>query len=183
MLFFLFKENTSLVKAGQSQCQQSNTSLDLCKVILIGFSKGTVVLNQFLHEFYYAMSNSSSLEFISKIKDMYWLDGGHSGGKNTWITSRPLLKNLTNLGIKTMDKFVNFLIHFVILGISVQIHVTPYQIADDRRPWIRKEEKLFRDFLKDYGANIQRKIYFESDIPNLDNHFELLNVFSAKSVE
>lgn len=29
---------------------------------------------------------------------MYWLDGGHGGQKNTWITSRSLLETLTRMG-------------------------------------------------------------------------------------
>lgn len=69
---------------------------------LIGFSKGCVVLNQFLHEFHYYKSftpeDSNEMKFISKIKDMYWLDGGHSGGKNTWITSTKILETLAKLG-------------------------------------------------------------------------------------
>lgn len=69
---------------------------------LIGFSKGTVVLNQFLYEFHYLKTltpdDQTSMNIVNKIKDMYWLDGGHSGGKNTWITSRPLLETLTRLG-------------------------------------------------------------------------------------
>ena len=35
---------------------------------------------------------------LSRIKDMYWLDGGHGGQKNTWITSRSLLETLTRMG-------------------------------------------------------------------------------------
>lgn len=69
---------------------------------LVGFSKGCIVLNQFLYEYHYYKTfttvDSNEMKFISKIKHMYWLDGGHSGGKNTWITSRPLLETLASLG-------------------------------------------------------------------------------------
>lgn len=69
---------------------------------LVGFSKGCIVLNQFLYEYHYyktfTTSDSNEMKFISKIKHMYWLDGGHSGGKNTWITSRQLLETLASLG-------------------------------------------------------------------------------------
>lgn len=62
---------------------------------MIGFSKGCVVLNQFLYEFQHIKSSDDELKsFISKIESMYWLDGGHSGGKNTWITSRTVLECL-----------------------------------------------------------------------------------------
>jgi len=38
------------------------------------------------------------MRLVSRIQDMYWLDAGHAGGKNTWITSRSLLETLTRLG-------------------------------------------------------------------------------------
>lgn len=38
------------------------------------------------------------MRLVSRIKHMYWLDGGHGGGKNTWITSRSLLETLCRLG-------------------------------------------------------------------------------------
>lgn len=81
---------------------QPTADLENCNISLIGFSKGCVVLNQFLYEFHYFKTlkseDSTLLRIISKITDMYWLDGGHSGGKNTWITSRPLLDTLSRLG-------------------------------------------------------------------------------------
>lgn len=38
--------------------------------------------------------------FVSSIEDMYWLDGGHNGGKNTWITSRSLIETLCRQNIR-----------------------------------------------------------------------------------
>lgn len=91
---------------------------------------------------------------------MYWLDGGHGGGKNTWITSRSLLETLCRLAI------------------NVHVHVTPYQIQDDHRPWIRKEEKAFTDLLKRLGASFDRHLYpSEANSTNLFTHFEVLNRF------
>lgn len=82
---------------------EEDLHLENNNLTLIGFSKGTVVLNQFLYEFHYLKTltpdDQTSMNIVNKIKDMYWLDGGHSGGKNTWITSRPLLETLTRLGI------------------------------------------------------------------------------------
>lgn len=81
---------------------KENISLDKYDIKLIGFSKGCVVLNQLLYEFHYLKTlmpdDSTMMQTVERIKDMYWLDGGHSGGKNTWITSRPLLETLTRLG-------------------------------------------------------------------------------------
>ncbi|XP_017779089.1 PREDICTED: UPF0565 protein C2orf69 homolog isoform X2 [Nicrophorus vespilloides] len=147
---------------------RENLHLDKNNLLVIGFSKGCVVLNQFLYEFHYLKTltpdDHSSMSVVSRIKDMYWLDGGHSGGKNTWITSRPLLETLTRLGI------------------NVHIHVTPYQIQDDRRPCIRKEEKVFGDLLRRLGAPVTRTIHFENMFPNLYMHFDIINVFRLVNV-
>ncbi|XP_037047794.1 UPF0565 protein C2orf69 homolog [Bradysia coprophila] len=143
---------------------RENLNLEKCKLILVGFSKGCVVLNQFIYEFHYLKTltpdDSTMIRLLSRIKEMYWLDGGHGGAKNTWITSRSLLETLTRLGI------------------NIYVHVTPYQVQDDRRPWIRKEEKSFTDLLRRLGANLTRCLHFDtSAVANLYTHFEVLQVF------
>ncbi|XP_055615528.1 mitochondrial protein C2orf69 homolog [Toxorhynchites rutilus septentrionalis] len=143
---------------------RESLNLDKANLALMGFSKGCVVLNQFIYEFHYYKTltpdDSTMMRLVSRIKDMYWLDGGHGGGKNTWITSRSLLETLCRLGI------------------NVHVHVTPYQIQDDHRPWIRKEEKSFTDLLKRLGAAFDRHLYpSEANSTNLFTHFEVLNRF------
>lgn len=77
-------------------------SLEKAHIRLVGFSKGCVVLNQFLYEFHYLKTltpdDVTMMGLVHRIKEMFWLDGGHAGGKNTWITSRALLETLTRLG-------------------------------------------------------------------------------------
>lgn len=68
-------------------------------------------------------------------------------------------------------------------GIGVHIHVTPYQIQDDRRPWIRKEEKSFGDLLRRMGAKVHRTVHFENIPPNLITHFDVLGVFHSGEVQ
>lgn len=68
---------------------------------------------------------------------------------------------------------------FLFSGINVHIHVTPYQINDDRRPWIRKEEKAFGDWLKKLGAPVTRTVHFENQVPTLKSHLEVLDVFKS----
>jgi len=103
--------------------------------------------------------------FVHCIEDLYWLDGGHNGGKNTWITSRSLLETLTRLGIR------------------VHVHMTPYQLADDRRPWIRREEKMFCDLLKRFEAPLQRYVHFENESPTIIHHFQLIAQFALMENE
>uniref|UniRef100_A0A1A9V1X8 Uncharacterized protein n=1 Tax=Glossina austeni TaxID=7395 RepID=A0A1A9V1X8_GLOAU len=147
------QSSSAIANNHHQQCNQTNNNplwwrenlnLDKSKLILIGFSKGCVVLNQFIYEFHYLKTltpdDSTMIRLLSRIKDMYWLDGGHGGQKNTWITSRSLLETLTRIGM------------------NIHVHLTPYQVQDDRRPWIRKEEKIFTDLLRRLGANITHRL-------------------------
>ncbi|XP_071450932.1 mitochondrial protein C2orf69 homolog isoform X2 [Hetaerina americana] len=142
---------------------RENINLDKAELTLVGFSKGCVVLNQFIYEFHYLKTltpdDDTMMRLVTRIRDMFWLDGGHAGGKNTWITSRSLLETLTRLGI------------------GVHIHVTPYQVQDERRPWIRKEEKAFGELLRRLGAPVSRTLHFESQPPTLCTHFDVLTAF------
>lgn len=121
------------------------------------------VLYQFIYEFHYLKTltpdDLTMIRLLSRIKEMYWLDGGHGGAKNTWITSRSLLETLTRLTI------------------NIHVHVTPYQVQDERRPWIRKEEKTFTELLRRLGAPLTRCLHFDTSVANLFTHFEVLQVF------
>lgn len=66
--------------------------------------------------------------------------------------------------------------HF--LGIKIHVHVTPYQIQDDRRPWIKKEEKAFSDTLRRQGTTIDRTVHFENVPASLLQHFDVIKIFS-----
>lgn len=109
----------------------------------------------------------SMMKLVSRIKHMYWLDGGHGGGKNTWITARSLLETLCRLGI------------------CVHVHVTPYQVQDDHRPWLRKEEKQFTDLLKKLGCvGLSRTLHSgDSNMSNLFTHFEVLENFKKYQLQ
>ncbi|XP_023941004.2 mitochondrial protein C2orf69 [Bicyclus anynana] len=139
-------------------------ALDECALTLVGFSKGCVVLNQLIYEFHYTKTLTPGdvhmMRFISRIKDMYWLDGGHAGGKNTWITSRSLLETLTRLDV------------------NIFVHVSPYQVQDEGRPWIGREEKAFTGLLNKLGAKVHRYLHTQSDAPHsLHMHFDVLALF------
>ncbi|XP_051884505.1 mitochondrial protein C2orf69 homolog isoform X2 [Pristis pectinata] len=129
------------------------------KFVLIGFSKGCVVLNQLLYALNEAQKDKELAAFINNIKGMYWLDGGHAGGGNTWVTDPEILKG------------------FAKTGIPVYAHVTPYQVRDGMRAWIGKEHKKFIRLLGEYGAKVTNQLHFENETPSLDNHFRVLQVF------
>lgn len=119
------------------------------------------MLNQIVYE-YLEVCNGIDVqlkEFVSRFNTMYWLDGGHSGEYNTWVTDEkylyPLAKRVPN----------------------IRVHVTPYQVDDLTRPWIGKEEKIFVEKLKEFGANIKVKRHFNDKEPSLFYHFKLLESF------
>lgn len=126
---------------------------------LIGFSKGCVVLNQLLHELKEARKDKDLDAFIKNIRAIYWLDGGHSGGSNTWVTNPDVLKSFSETGI------------------AVNAHVTPYQVFDTMRSWIGKEHKRFVQVLEEFGMNVNSKLHFADEAPSLENHFRVHEVF------
>ncbi|XP_007469257.1 PREDICTED: UPF0565 protein C2orf69 homolog [Lipotes vexillifer] len=134
-------------------------SLNGASFTLIGFSKGCVVLNQLLFELKEAKKDKNIDAFIKSIKTMYWLDGGHSGGSNTWITYPEILKE------------------FAQTGIIVHTHVTPYQVHDPMRSWIGKEHKKFVQILGDFGMQVTSQIHFANEAPSIENHFRVHEVF------
>ncbi|XP_013137634.1 PREDICTED: UPF0565 protein C2orf69 homolog [Papilio polytes] len=140
--------------------------LEQCPLTLVGFSKGCVVLNQFIYEFHYANTltpgDDHMKRLMSRIEAMYWLDGGHAGGKNTWLTARSLLETLTRLNIK------------------IFVHVSPYQVEDEERPWIGREERAFTALLTKLGAQVKRYLHSQPGAPHsLHMHFEVLTAFAT----
>lgn len=158
-------------------------------VVLIGFSKGCVVLNQIVHELgNYVVQNdcltdggrSPTLavrtseaaskrdskhtqrvrEFVKSIKAFYWLDAGHSGTHDTWVTSDDLLRTLS------------------LLGAEIHVHVTPQQVCDPHRPWLGEEQRLFVSKLQQFGTSVKEVFHFEHEERSLKNHFRVLEVFS-----
>ncbi|XP_063789129.1 mitochondrial protein C2orf69 homolog isoform X2 [Pseudophryne corroboree] len=126
---------------------------------LIGFSKGCVVLNQLLHELQEARKDKEIGSFVGNIESMYWLDGGHSGGSNTWVTCPDIL---------TM---------FAQTRIVVHTHVTPYQVSDSMRSWIGEEHGKFIELLKGYNVMVDSHLHFAYEAPSLENHFRVHEVF------
>ncbi|GAB6030632.1 hypothetical protein CHUAL_007490 [Chamberlinius hualienensis] len=127
---------------------------------IIGFSKGCVVLNQLLYEMYHNRDTDEIKDLIKQIKTMSWLDAGHNGEADVWITDENILKFLAETGIE------------------VQVHVTPYQMEDIRRPWIKEQKTIFVETLKTFDCNVAEKYHFYGEIPRIDLHFELLAKFA-----
>lgn len=129
---------------------------------IIGFSKGCVVLNQFVFEFPSIDKNEKVRQFVHCFHSMYWLDGGHCGGpENTYVTQDEELKTLASMSCQ------------------IFIHVTPYQIKDPLRTWIGKQEAKFYKKLKKFNACVHRVIHFDSEPASIENHFRVLEEFKV----
>ncbi|XP_056281205.1 mitochondrial protein C2orf69 homolog isoform X2 [Pseudoliparis swirei] len=126
---------------------------------VVGFSKGCVVLNQMVYELAGARGDPRLRRFVDAVSDMYWLDGGHPGGSETWVTDAPLLKELAASGV------------------SVHAHVTPYEVRDPARAWVGREHGRFIDTLEEFGARLTKKLHFEDEPPSIENHFRVIQEF------
>lgn len=126
---------------------------------LVGFSKGCVVLNQLAYELRGARADPRISAFVERISDMFWLDGGHPGGSETWVTDRQVLKELAASGV------------------SIHAHVTPYEVRDPMRAWVGREYRLFVQTLEEFGACPSRKLHFEDEPPSIENHFRVILEF------
>lgn len=126
---------------------------------LVGFSKGCVVLNQMVYELAGARADPELVPFIERISDIYWLDGGHPGGSETWVTDKRALRELAATGV------------------AIHAHVTPYEVCDPMRAWVGREHGRFVKTLEDLGACLSQKLHFENEPASIDNHFRVIQEF------
>ncbi|XP_005736860.1 mitochondrial protein C2orf69 homolog [Pundamilia nyererei] len=126
---------------------------------LVGFSKGCVVLNQMVYELPGARADPQMSPFVKHISDMFWLDGGHPGGSETWVTDKQVLKELAGSGV------------------SIHAHVTPYEVCDPMRAWVGREHGHFIKTLEEFGACPSKKLHFKDEPPSIENHFRVIQEF------
>ncbi|KAF7667295.1 hypothetical protein LDENG_00068740 [Lucifuga dentata] len=126
---------------------------------LVGFSKGCVVLNQMVYELAGARADPQLTHFVQSVSDMFWLDGGHPGGSETWVTDKQALKDLASCGV------------------AIHTHVTPYEVCDPMRAWVGREHRHFIKTLEEFGASPSQKLHFEDEAPSIKNHFRVIHEF------
>ena len=63
-------------------------------------------------------------------------------------------------------------------NIKIDIRVTPYQIEDEDRPWIRREEMIFSTTLQAWlGPEQVRRKVFSPGEKTILGHFRVLDTF------
>lgn len=147
-----YENKTANTCARDEICSTFNDDLP---VLIVGFSKGCVVLNQLVYD----LKSGADVDIVRRVRAMYWLDGGHNGGSKIWITDEKLLRSL------------------VASGIEVVVHVTPYQIKDVLRPWIGREHKQHVSQMTRLGGKFTNVVHFRDEERSIENHFKILTKF------
>ena len=144
-------------------------------VIICGFSKGCVVLNELCEELIYLneicdnelschnVTKSILENFVSKVSNIIWLDGGHSGPTKAWVDNERVVKCIKDLNCNCV------------------VYITPYQLLKMKH---FEEYNKFIEILKKLNVNLVNKCYFEKNKNinddweyQLNMHFELLRKF------
>jgi hypothetical protein len=165
----MFYDTTNLIGLHHLRALDESLSRSSSDIILVGFSKGCVVLNQLLHELtaLRLMKTDNDLtKFASRIRRFIWLDGGHNNGERVMIW--PTDENL----ILTLSYF----------QIQIEIYVTPFQINSSNPYKINHTEqyKKFSELLLCQSTNLSKdnnKMFFADQSPSIEKHFQLLTVF------
>ncbi|KAH9619368.1 hypothetical protein KSS87_011669 [Heliosperma pusillum] len=193
-----FPASTSIVSLLSNFCSQadlsvspaehqSSSSSSLPQTVLLGFSKGGVVLNQLVTELGFFKPNAledptqpnsskfpgtqiipTSVEsFLDSVTEIHYVDVGlNSPGAypTDEITIQKIADRLTE-----RNKRMRFV-----------LHGTPRQWNDKRRDWIREEKNHFRELLESAGKKSQGKMevsertYFSDGYPDLQMHFQII---------
>lgn len=179
--------------AGVVPAGKDTACLSSLPVVLIGFSKGCVVLNQFVYEVGYLFGGVD-------MNDHGDPDAAHHSSKPKTFSGsqlhfsdaekekeRTFLQRVTDwywldaghsgsCGAWVTNE--SLLQHFTSVGgAMVHVHVTPHQVRCLQRPWIGEEERLFVDHLRQLGCRVEEKLHFEHSEATFESHFRVLEVF------
>lgn len=130
-------------------------------MILCGFSKGCIVLNQLCNELE-LLREPEFIEFRQKVARLIYLDGGHCGTSNAWITREEVVD---------LIKYLNW---------TCYVYITPYNMTSRSiKSWAIKEHEIFIKLLEKCQVKFINKCYFAEDTDDFDlnKHFEILNEF------
>uniref|UniRef100_A0A0D3F8D4 Uncharacterized protein n=1 Tax=Oryza barthii TaxID=65489 RepID=A0A0D3F8D4_9ORYZ len=186
---------TKATMKGSSGNQSPTTSLlKYCppKTVILGFSKGGVVVNQLVTELACLASESakisddvsgsspplltrnllvpiSATEFLSSVSEFHYVDVGlnHAGA---YITDHAVIKEIANYLMHTSK------------NLCFVLHGTPRQWSDPNRSWIQMEKEVMLRLLQDEAQRcegrlvLSQKRYFDGKPRSLLMHFEILEV-------
>ncbi|WZY91078.1 hypothetical protein YC2023_047813 [Brassica napus] len=183
---FLQEAESRVLKEGKDVYWRSSLA-DSPRTILLGFSKGGVVMNQFLSEMSSLDTNSASEHekigtipaskdsFLKSISEVHYIDVGlNSSG--AYITDQNVVQRISQRLTGGGGS-----------SVSVFVHGTPRQWRDEQRGWIVKEKDELVRLLKSEGENsggklqVHERFYFADRVPDLQMHFEIIDVMDVSS--
>ncbi|CAO2039930.1 unnamed protein product [Urochloa humidicola] len=165
------------------------------KTIILGFSKGGVVVNQLVtelscwasesmknlvdvsqsnptHSTHSLLVPTSTSDMIPSISEFHYVDVGLNCA-GAYITDRAVIKKIGDYILHTGQN-----LRFV-------LHGTPRQWSDPKRSWVRKEKGIMLQLLRDEAQRcdgrllISEKMYFEGRPRSLLMHFEILEAMDV----
>eukprot|EP00474_Spongospora_subterranea_P000787 CRZ01245.1 hypothetical protein [Spongospora subterranea] len=127
-------------------------------VVLVGFSRGGIVLNQLVTE----LAHYENDQLWSCIDEVRWLDSGNSPDVGAFP--------LDEQAMQAFGRMVKSRV------IKVLICGTPFQWNDPFRRHVVAERRLFTRILHEHAQTPQFcvRYYFVDEMPNIGNHFEVL---------
>jgi len=158
------------------------------KTIILGFSKGGVVINQLVTELAFAddiqstedptqpkdgsfcknpILPSSMESLFDSISEIHYVDVGLNS-PGAYLTDKTVIERIAVQVIRK-EKPMRFV-----------LHGTPRQWRDPMRVWIREEKDKLHQLLeseaKKSGGRLQvcERMYFANESPNLQMHFEII---------
>lgn len=158
------------------------------KTIILGFSKGGIVLNQLVTELASTINTKENLpnisanqvipfskeSFLDSITEVHFVDVGLNS-PGAYLTNKETIKKLA-----TRAEHKASSIQFI-------IHGTPRQWNDKSRPWIRDEKDTLVRLLEaesraSHGKlSVCNRLYFGNRNPDLQMHFEIIDALDISS--
>ncbi|CAL4967939.1 unnamed protein product [Urochloa decumbens] len=165
------------------------------KTIILGFSKGGVVVNQLVtelscwasesmknlvdvsqsnptHSTHNLLVPASTSDMLPSISEFHYVDVGLNCA-GAYITDRSVIKKIGDYVLHTGQN-----LRFV-------LHGTPRQWSDPKRSWVQKEKDIMLQLLRDEAQrcdgrlSISEKMYFEGRPRSLLMHFEILEAMDV----
>ncbi|CAA7050637.1 unnamed protein product [Microthlaspi erraticum] len=150
------------------------------RTIVLGFSKGGVVMNQLLSEMSFLEETSTGIHerneiipaskesFLNSISEVHYIDVGLNNFR-AYITDQNVVHRIS----QRLAQGANML--------RVVLHGTPRQWCDEQRGWILKEKDELVRLLKSEGEcsggklEVHERFYFGDRVADLQMHFEIID--------
>lgn len=164
--------DAALTEASRMGAAGTAAAVAQLPAILLGFSKGGVVLNQMLAELsaLHAGAREQGVPtadggLLTRLVELHYLDAGVQG-RGAHLTDPAIIDALGRRSGGTAG------------APSISLHGTPRQWADPQRPWLREEKDRSVALLRAAGLEVFERLYFRGEPPSLAMHFDCVTSFS-----